>query len=69
MPPHRFELAGGHPVLDFLNTVQDWTREEPVDYLGDFADAVRFGQAAGLITRAEARALRRPGTDAEVARL
>jgi len=69
MPPHRFELAGGHPVLDFLNTIQDWTREEPVDYLGDFADAVRFGQAAGVLTRGEAGALRPDGTHAEVARL
>ena len=40
---HRFKLAGGHPALDFINTVRDWTVPEPQDYLGDFADAIRFG--------------------------
>jgi predicted RNA-binding Zn ribbon-like protein len=69
MPAHRFELAGGHPVLDFLNTIQDWTADEPVDYLVDFADAVRFGQAAGVLTRGEAAALRPDGGRAELARL
>jgi predicted RNA-binding Zn ribbon-like protein len=66
---HRFELAGGHPALDFLNTIHDWTAATPVDYLADFADAVRFGRAAGLLTPGEGRALRPQGAVAEVARL
>jgi predicted RNA-binding Zn ribbon-like protein len=69
MTPHRFELAGGHPALDFLNTIQDWTVPVPVDYLGDFSDAVGFGRAAGLLTRGEARALDATSASAEVARL
>ena len=67
--PHRFELAGGHPALDFLNTIRDWSAPAPVDYLGDFRDAVRFGRAAGLLTQGEARALDARPAGAEVARL
>jgi predicted RNA-binding Zn ribbon-like protein len=69
VPLHRFELAGGHPALDFLNTIQDWTVPASVDYLGDFRDAVRFGRAAGLLTGGEARALGVRPAAAEVARL
>jgi predicted RNA-binding Zn ribbon-like protein len=50
---HPFKLAGGHPALDFINTVHDWTVSEPSDYLGEFSDAIRFGEAAGLLTRKE----------------
>jgi predicted RNA-binding Zn ribbon-like protein len=57
MAAHTFELVGGHPVLDFLNTIHDWTVEAPRDYLAEPADAVRFGTAAGLLSRAEARRL------------
>src|SRR6266508_4642896 len=67
--PHRFELAGGHPALDFLNTIQDWTVPARVDYLGDFTDAVRFGRAVGLLTAGEARALDATNASTEVARL
>jgi predicted RNA-binding Zn ribbon-like protein len=52
---HRFVLVGGDPALDFLDTIHDWTAAEPRDHLADFADAVRFGEAAGILTRAEAR--------------
>jgi predicted RNA-binding Zn ribbon-like protein len=55
---HRFKLVGGHPALDFVNTVQDWNVREPHDYLGEFAEAIRFGEAAGLLTRADASRLR-----------
>ncbi len=50
---HQFKLLGGHPALDFVNTVQDWTVSQPHDYLGEFADAIRFGEAAGLLTQAD----------------
>jgi predicted RNA-binding Zn ribbon-like protein len=50
---HPFKLVGGHPALDFINTVHDWKVSEPHDYLGEFADAIRFGKAAGLLTRAD----------------
>jgi predicted RNA-binding Zn ribbon-like protein len=55
---HPFKLAGGHPALNFINTVHDWTATEPRDYLSEFADAIRFGENAGLLTRAEVSRLR-----------
>jgi predicted RNA-binding Zn ribbon-like protein len=55
---HQFTLTGGHPALDFVNTVHDWTATEPRDYLSEFADAIRFGETAGLLTRADASRLR-----------
>ncbi len=57
MSDHRFELVGGDAALDFLNTIHDWTVEAPRDHLPDFAAALRFGTAAGVLTRAEARRL------------
>lgn len=69
MAPHRFELVGGHPALDFLNTVHDWTEEPRRDYLGAFGDAVRFGEAVGLLTRTEARRLAGSDNSVELARL
>ena len=52
---HRFELVAGHPALDFLNTINDWTAEAPTDYVADGAEAVSFGEQAGLFSRSEAR--------------
>ena len=49
-------LAGGHAVLDFVNSVDDWTAPAD-DYLREFGDAVRFASAVGLITRREAQSL------------
>jgi predicted RNA-binding Zn ribbon-like protein len=50
-------LAGGHPVLDFVNSIDDWTVPAANDYLREFGDAVRFASAVGLITRREAQTL------------
>jgi predicted RNA-binding Zn ribbon-like protein len=66
---HQFKLAGGHPALDFINTVRDWTAPEPHDYLSEFADAIRFGETAGLLTRADALRLRRRPSGGELSRL
>src|SRR5687768_11221392 len=57
MTVHQFQLVGGDPALDFLNTIHDWTAEEPNDYLPDFGEALRFGEAAGVVLRAESRRL------------
>jgi|SRR5687768_12412302 len=53
-------LVGGDPALNFLNTIHDWTAAERRDYLTSYADALRFGEAAGLLSPAEVRRL--PGT-------
>ena len=66
---HQFKLVGGHPALDFINTVHDWTASEPHDYLSEFADAIRFGEAAGLLTRADHFRLRRRTSHIELTRL
>jgi predicted RNA-binding Zn ribbon-like protein len=66
---HQFKLVGGHPALDFINTVHDWTASEPRDYLGEFSDAIRFGEAAGLLTRADDLRLRRRTPHIELTRL
>jgi len=66
---HQFKLAGGHPALDFINTVHDWTTSEPLDYLSEFADAIRFGETAGLLSRADVGRLRRRTPHGELTRL
>jgi predicted RNA-binding Zn ribbon-like protein len=69
MAPHRFELVGGDPALDFLNTIHDWTEEPHLDYLTTFGDAVRWGEAAGVLSRGEARRLAGREDRAELERL
>jgi len=69
MSGYRYELVGGHPALDFLNTIDDWTAAEREDRLAGFPDAVRFGVAAGVITQAEAQAIRSRRGGEEVGRL
>lgn len=52
--PSRFELIGGHLVLDLVNTVS-W-RGNParrVEHLPDFAALLAWSKRAGLITAAE----------------
>ncbi len=64
MAGHRFELVGGDPSLDFLNTIHDWTVPEARDYLPGFPETLRFAAAAGVLARTEARQLaRRPARD------
>jgi predicted RNA-binding Zn ribbon-like protein len=66
---HQFKLAGGHPALDFINTVHDWTVPEPHDYLREFADAIHFGETTGLLTHKDVTCLRRPAPHVELTRL
>jgi predicted RNA-binding Zn ribbon-like protein len=65
--PHRFKLFGGHPALDFVNTVRDWTAVPLHDYLNDFGDAVRFGCTAGFLHSGENK--KSAGQEAELERL
>lgn len=69
MAEHRFELIGGDPVLDFVNTIHDWTAAEPRDYLPTFTEALRFAQETGVITQVEARQLDGLSAGSEVRRL
>lgn len=69
MPKHDFALVGGDPVLNFLNTIHDWTVADPRDYLTGFSEALRFGEAAGLLSRVEAQRLRTDPGGQELRRL
>jgi predicted RNA-binding Zn ribbon-like protein len=69
MRQHQFTLAGGHPALDFINTVHDWTVPEPHDYFTEFADALRFGETAGLLTRKDVASFRHRTAQIELKRL
>jgi predicted RNA-binding Zn ribbon-like protein len=69
MPAHRFELVGGDAVLDFVNTIHDWTASEPRDYVASFPEALRFAEASGVISAAEGRRLAALAPGTEVRRL
>jgi predicted RNA-binding Zn ribbon-like protein len=69
MALHRFELLGGDPALDFLNTIHDYTREPRRDYLPSFDEALRWGVAAGVLSLAESRRLAALDDGAELGRL
>lgn len=43
------ELLGGHPALDFVNTVHDWRVAEPRDYLQEFEDLLRWHRRVELL--------------------
>ena len=65
---YSYPLVGGDPALNFLNTIHDWTATERRDYLTNYADALRFGEASGLLSPAEVRRLQGAAT-AEMRRL
>ncbi|MBV9564817.1 MAG: CGNR zinc finger domain-containing protein [Bradyrhizobium sp.] len=44
-----FEWAGGHPGLDFVNTLDDRPSTSPVETLGTYQDLVRFAEMADII--------------------
>lgn len=46
---HRFKLAGGHPVLDFLNTVGGHRLTAPRDDLATPEDLVSWGLQSGWL--------------------
>ena len=59
---HVFELSGGHPALDFANTVSRRARpEEARDNLADYGRLVTWGRQARFVTEREAEALRAAG--------
>jgi predicted RNA-binding Zn ribbon-like protein len=57
--PPVFELCGGHPALDFVNTVGGLRGTAPREELPRFVDLVAWASQAGLLTRGEAKALNR----------
>ena len=53
-----FELTGGHPALDLVNTL-DWRFREsgPEELLENYEDVVRFGEQTGLMSAGDGRKL------------
>lgn len=51
-----FELIGGHPALDLVNTL-DWRFRDSgtEELLRNYADVVRFTEQSGLMTAQDAR--------------
>jgi predicted RNA-binding Zn ribbon-like protein len=49
------ELVGGHPALDFANTIENRLADQPDNLLRSPADLARWGADAGLISSAEPR--------------
>ena len=56
----RFELIGGHPALDLVNTL-DWRFRETgsEELITNFADVVRLVEQAGIVGPGDARRLLR----------
>jgi predicted RNA-binding Zn ribbon-like protein len=54
-----FELIGGHPALDLVNTL-DWrfrSEPPPEELLTDYEDLAHFSSQSGLVSDAQARRL------------
>ena len=64
IPPvfRELSLIGGHPALDFLNTVKYRGEADPRDRLESYSDAIEWAEVAGLLSTAEAKRLSRQAT-------
>src|ERR671930_552852 len=58
-----FDWSGGHPALDFVNTLDERPYPAPIENLADYADLLRFTELAGLVAPAQARQLRKLADD------
>ncbi len=57
-PDYRFDFCGGHPAIDFTNTVGS-RFDEPDEHFRTFGDLLAWADAAGVLTSAEAAKVRR----------
>ena len=49
-PRPRFDLCGGHPVLDFVNSLDNRFRDDgPTELLTDYATLLGFTRDTGLL--------------------
>jgi predicted RNA-binding Zn ribbon-like protein len=64
-----FELKGGHPSLDLVNTLDNRFREDgPVELLGNYADLLRFAQQLKLLSVRHASVLAGAANDGAAGR-
>jgi predicted RNA-binding Zn ribbon-like protein len=54
----HFEWSGGHPALDFVNTLDERPFDQPIENLGTYCDLVLFTELAGLVETGLAAVLR-----------
>ena len=54
-----FEWSGGHPALDFVNTLDERPFDAPIENLAAYGDLVRFAELAELIEPSMAARLRK----------
>jgi predicted RNA-binding Zn ribbon-like protein len=54
-----FQLVGGHPVLDFANTLDNRGSENEIELLTGYDDLLRFAEQSGIIGSADANQLSR----------
>lgn len=55
-----FDWSGGHPALDFVNTLDERPLPRPIERLASYAELVRFAELAGIIAPGQTgRPLRR----------
>jgi predicted RNA-binding Zn ribbon-like protein len=53
-----FDLCGGHPALDLVNSLDNRFREDgPNEMLASYADLLRFLEESGLLSRQHVRVL------------
>lgn len=54
-----FDWSGGHPALDFVNTLDERPLPQPIERIGGYAELVRFAELAGLIAPKQAKRLQK----------
>jgi predicted RNA-binding Zn ribbon-like protein len=54
----RFELTGGRPCLDLVNTLESRPNPRPRELLRSYADLLAWGEQAALLSQGQARRLR-----------
>jgi predicted RNA-binding Zn ribbon-like protein len=59
LPSTTYELTGGHPALDFVNTVGGNRLVQPREHLPRFGDLLAWATETQVLTPAEAKALLR----------
>jgi predicted RNA-binding Zn ribbon-like protein len=60
-----FDLCGGHPALDFVNSLDNRFRADgPNEMLASYGDLLRFLEETGLLQRQQARVLNKTTTPA-----
>ncbi|PYR13099.1 MAG: hypothetical protein DMG00_07635 [Acidobacteria bacterium] len=61
-PAYRFDFCGGHPAIDFTNTVGN-RGDEPEEHLHTYGDLLAWARARGVVSRGEASKLARRAQD------